>query len=59
LLAAGLTNEEIARRLFISDQTVKNHLSGQDHMLGIYRKLGVKNRTQAALWWLHHREKGA
>lgn len=41
LLAAGLSNKEIARRLFISVATVKTHLV---HM---YRKLGAENRTAA------------
>lgn len=38
----GHTNEEIAGRLFVSEKTVKSHLTS------IYRKLGVTNRTQAA-----------
>jgi LuxR family maltose regulon positive regulatory protein len=42
LLAAGLTNREVAAALFISPETVKKH-SG-----GIYGKLGVSNRTEAA-----------
>ncbi|GAA3280949.1 response regulator transcription factor [Nesterenkonia halobia] len=41
LLAAGMSNKEIARRLFISVATVKTHLV---HM---YRKLGAENRTAA------------
>jgi len=41
LIAEGLSNQEIARRLFISLPTVKWHTSN------IYGKLGVKNRTQA------------
>ncbi len=41
LLASGTTNAEIARRLWVSQQTVKFHLSN------VYRKLGVGNRTQA------------
>ena len=41
LLARGLTNAEIGNRLFISEKTVRNHLSS------VYRKLGVRNRTQA------------
>jgi DNA-binding NarL/FixJ family response regulator len=42
LLAAGSTNGEIAKRLWVTEQTVKFHLAN------IYRKLGVGNRTEAA-----------
>jgi DNA-binding NarL/FixJ family response regulator len=41
LVAAGTTNREIARRLFISEATVKTHL------LHIYRKLAVSDRAAA------------
>jgi len=43
LVASGKTNKEIAKRLFVSEKTVKNHLNH------IYRKMGVKNRAQAVL----------
>lgn len=43
LLAAGLTNKEIAQRLGISDHTVKFHLNG------IMGKLGVETRTEAVV----------
>lgn len=43
LVANGLTNGEISKQLFISEQTVKIHLNH------IFQKFGVKNRTQAAL----------
>ncbi len=43
LLRQGLTNKEIARRLGVSDQTVKMHLRN------VFRKLGAHNRTQLAL----------
>jgi len=43
LIAKGLSNQEIAQRLFISLPTVKWHASN------IYRKLGVRNRTQAVV----------
>jgi DNA-binding NarL/FixJ family response regulator len=42
LTASGLPNGRIAKRLWVSEQTVKFHLSN------IYRKLGVANRTQAS-----------
>ncbi len=41
LVAEGMSNLEIANRLFVTEQTVKFHLSN------IYRKLGVANRTEA------------
>jgi len=44
LVARGSTNGEIARRLWVTEQTVKFHLSN------IYRKLAVTNRTEASRW---------
>ncbi|MFO7310854.1 MAG: response regulator transcription factor [Bacillota bacterium] len=44
LIAKGLSNHEIAQRLFISPHTVKNHVSR------IYQKLGVDDRTKVAIW---------
>lgn len=41
LMARGLTNREIAEKLFVSDNTVKTHLSS------LFVKLDVKRRTQA------------
>jgi DNA-binding NarL/FixJ family response regulator len=44
LVASGLANKQIARRLGISDKTVKGHLTR------IFQAIGVVDRTQAALW---------
>jgi DNA-binding NarL/FixJ family response regulator len=43
-VAVGLSNRAIAKELWLSDQTVKFHLRK------IYRKLGVTNRTEAAVY---------
>jgi DNA-binding NarL/FixJ family response regulator len=42
LVAGGLPNGSIAKRLFVTEQTVKFHLSN------VYRKLGLRNRTEAS-----------
>jgi DNA-binding NarL/FixJ family response regulator len=47
-VAAGEANSSIARELFVTEQTVKFHLSN------IYRKLGVSNRTQASHFAYHN-----
>jgi DNA-binding NarL/FixJ family response regulator len=47
-LQSGLSNNEIAERLFITEQTVKFHLTN------IYRKLGVNNRTEAVRYAFEH-----
>jgi DNA-binding NarL/FixJ family response regulator len=44
MVAEGLPNKLIARRLGISEKTVKAHLTS------VYRQIGVTDRTQAALW---------
>ena len=44
LVAQGLANKQIARRLSISEKTVKAHLTN------VFRTIGVTDRTQAALW---------
>ena len=46
LVSDGLSNEEIAEKLVISKNTVKNHIAG------IISKLSVKDRTQAAIFAL-------
>ena len=48
LVAAGLTNREIAERLFIAER------SGQGHAERIRNKLGVRPRTEAAAWAVEH-----
>ncbi len=44
LVRAGLANKQIARRLGISERTVKAHLTSA------FQRIGVVDRTQAALW---------
>jgi NarL family two-component system response regulator LiaR len=44
LVAEGLSNAELAKMLWVTEQTVKFHLSN------IYRKLNVSNRTEASRW---------
>ncbi|WP_046528917.1 response regulator transcription factor [Cellulomonas sp. FA1] len=46
VVAQGLTNTQIARRLFLSEKTVKNHINR------IFAKLGVTNRAHAVAVWL-------
>jgi DNA-binding NarL/FixJ family response regulator/signal transduction histidine kinase len=48
LVANGLANKQIARRLGISERTVKAHLTS------VFQQLGVTDRTQAALWAREH-----
>jgi NarL family two-component system response regulator LiaR len=48
LLAEGRSNKEIARSLVVSERTVKGHVS---NILG---KLGLQDRTQAALYAVRH-----
>ncbi len=49
LMADGLSNREIAERLFLSEKTVKTHISN------IFSKLQVRDRSQAILYALRHR----
>jgi len=44
LVLEGLANKQIARRLGISEKTVKGHLTN------LFQRIGVTDRTQAALW---------
>jgi DNA-binding NarL/FixJ family response regulator len=48
LVAEGLPNKLIARRLEISEKTVKAHLTS------VFQRIGVSDRTQAALWAHRH-----
>jgi two-component system, NarL family, nitrate/nitrite response regulator NarL len=49
LVVQGFRNKEIGVKLFIGEQTVKNHLHN------IFDKLGVSDRLELALYALHHR----
>ena len=44
MVCKGLSNQEAAKQLFLSEKTVKNHLTN------IFRKIGVTDRTQAVLY---------
>lgn len=48
LVASGLANKNIARELGIAERTVKAHLTS------IFQRIGVTDRTQAALWARDH-----
>ena len=48
LISEGLSNREIADTLYISEKTVKNHVSN------IFKKLDVCDRTQAAIYAIKH-----
>jgi DNA-binding NarL/FixJ family response regulator len=50
LIAAGRSNREIARALALAEKTIKTHVSN------ILMKLGVADRTQAALWAVRHED---
>jgi DNA-binding CsgD family transcriptional regulator len=48
LIAEGLTNQEIADRVYVSINSVKTYIRAA------YRKIGVNSRSQAAVWCLQH-----
>jgi DNA-binding NarL/FixJ family response regulator len=52
LVSQGFKNREIAQRMFISEQTVKNHLHN------IFDKLGVSDRLELALYAIHKNLQG-
>ena len=49
-MADGLDNQAIARRLYLSEGTVRNHISA------ILSKTNLANRTQLAVEWLSSQE---
>ena len=53
MVAAGLTNRQIAQRLFISERTAEGHVER------IRDKLGVRSRTEVATWAVAHGLAGA
>ena len=48
MVVEGLSNAQIAGRLYLSESTIKQHLHA------VYRVLGVRNRTEAAKTMRHH-----
>lgn len=49
LIAQGMSNQEMAQKLYLSEKTVKNHLTN------IFRKINVTDRTQAVLYAIKHK----
>jgi LuxR family transcriptional regulator, positive regulator of biofilm formation len=48
LVSKGLSNKEVANQLFVTEKTVKFHLTN------IYKKMAVKSRAQLIVWCLPH-----
>jgi len=51
LICQGKTNKNIAKDMFLAEKTIRNRVSG------IFKKLQVKNRTEAALCWTEYKNK--
>lgn len=49
LIGQGLCNQEMAQKLFLSEKTVKNHLTN------IFRKINVSDRTQAVIYAIRNK----
>jgi DNA-binding NarL/FixJ family response regulator len=48
LVADGLSNKEIAQRIFLSEGTTRNYVTG------LLEKLELRDRTQLAIYYLKH-----
>lgn len=48
LVSKGLPNKEVAGKLFVTEKTVKFHLTN------IYKKMNVKSRSQLIVWCMPH-----
>lgn len=48
LVTKGLSNKEVANQLFVTEKTVKFHLTN------IYKKMSVKSRAQLIVWCMPH-----
>jgi DNA-binding NarL/FixJ family response regulator len=58
LLADGWSNRQIGREMFVSEQTVKFHVTGIYTALGLGRRYGAAQqaRVSAARWWIENVE---
>jgi DNA-binding CsgD family transcriptional regulator len=48
LVSKGLANKEVAEKLFVTEKTVKFHLTN------IYKKMSIRSRAQLIVWCLPH-----